>query len=75
LYGRQKKGDRGEKEYKVRIPRLMFLELFMGLYCAGSLGYYLWAGKFLIGPFLALYSAGFLFIGLLTMAENFRIEK
>ncbi|MDM8552161.1 glycosyltransferase [Desulfobacterales bacterium HSG2] len=70
-----KRGAHEKKHYSVRLPRVMYFEILMGCYCAGSLGYYLFAGKFLIGPFLAVYAAGFLFIGLLTLFHTIKVSK
>jgi hypothetical protein len=65
-----KKGDREIKRYRKKTPWLAFFELALGAYCAYSLGHYLLAGKYLIGPFLAIYSAGFLFVGMLTILHS-----
>ena len=62
-----KRGDREIKRYKIAVPRSALVEIFVGIYCVFSLKYYLSAGKYLVGPFLAIYAAGFLFIGLLTV--------
>lgn len=70
-----KRGTHEKKHYSVRLPRVMYFEILMGCYCAGSLGYYLFAGKFLVGPFLAVYAAGFLFVGLLTLFHTTKISK
>lgn len=64
-----KRGGREIKRYRVGVPSLAFLEIGLGLYCAFSLHVYLSAEKYLVGPFLAAYAAGFLFIGLLTLAH------
>ena len=48
------------------------IEIILGIYSAWSLGYYIAAGKLVVSPFLAIYSAGFLFIGLLTVCHAFR---
>jgi len=69
-----KKGDREEKRYRVRLPWVALVELAVGAYCAASLTVYLLQGKYLVGPFLAMYAAGFLFIGLLTLAQHFGLE-
>jgi hypothetical protein len=45
-------------------------EIFIGIYCAWSLGYYLSCGKYLVGPFLAVYASGFLFVGILTLVHS-----
>jgi len=66
-----KKGDAERKKYAIRLPWLAFAEIAMGIYCAFSLQIYLLQGKWLIGPFLAVYAAGYLFVGLLTLAHGF----
>lgn len=70
-----KKGDREFLRYRIRLPWSGMLEILLGIYCAGSLGYYLAAGKYLVGPFLAAYATGFLFVGLLTLAHAAGITK
>jgi len=70
-----KKGDREFMRYRIRLPWSGILEIFLGIYCAGSLGYYLAAGKYLVGPFLAAYASGFLFVGFLTLAHASGISK
>ncbi len=70
-----KRGDREIKAYRIRLPWSGILEILLGIYCAASLGYYLAAGKYLVGPFLAAYAAGFLFIGMLTLAHASGFSK
>lgn len=70
-----KRGDAERKRYRVGLPVLSILEIGAGLYCAASLNVYLTAGKYLIGPFLAIYAAGFLFTGLLTIAHRLGFER
>ena len=70
-----KRGDREVMTYRIRLPWSGILELILGVYCAASLGYYLAAGKYLVGPFLAAYASGFLFVGLLTLAHASGISK
>jgi len=65
-----KRGDALLKHYVVRLPALAFFEIGLGLYCSYSLTVYWSAGKYLVGPFLALYAAGFLSVGLLTLAHS-----
>ena len=64
-----KRGDKEVKKYEVRLPWWAVVEILLGLYCSWSLGYYLSAGKYFVGPFLAAYAAGFLFVGMLTVAH------
>ena len=60
-----KRGDRpGGLRYRVTGKVGPVWELGLGAYCALSLFFYLQAQNYLIGPFLALYMVGFLFIGL-----------
>ena len=65
-----KLGDRKLKSYRIRLPWIAFVELGLGVYCAVSLGFYLAAGKCLVSPFMAIYAAGFLLIGLLTLVDS-----
>jgi len=65
-----KQGDKQLKNYSVRLPALAIFEITLGLYCSYSLTIYWSAGKYLVGPFLALYSAGFLAVGVLTLMHS-----
>lgn len=64
-----KKGEAGRKQYVSKTSLVFLLELALGIYCALSFGVYLENQKFIIGPFLAVYAAGFLFSGGLSLAE------
>jgi cellulose synthase/poly-beta-1,6-N-acetylglucosamine synthase-like glycosyltransferase len=70
-----KKGDREFMRYQIRLPWSGLLEILLGIYCSVSLGYYLAAGKYLVGPFLAAYALGFLFVGFLTLAHASGVSK
>jgi cellulose synthase/poly-beta-1,6-N-acetylglucosamine synthase-like glycosyltransferase len=69
-----KKGDMEMKRYNLSFPWSIvgyaLTEIFIGIYCAWSLGYYLSCGKYLVGPFLAVYASGFLFVGILTLVHS-----
>jgi cellulose synthase/poly-beta-1,6-N-acetylglucosamine synthase-like glycosyltransferase len=65
-----KRGDKPLKNYAIRLPALAVIEIGVGLYCSYSLSVYWSAGKYLVGPFLALYATGFLSVGLLTLAHS-----
>ena len=65
-----KRGDREQKRYKTRTPWEALGEILVGVYCALSLVVYLSAGKYLVGPFLAIYAAGFLSIGLISLVQH-----
>jgi cellulose synthase/poly-beta-1,6-N-acetylglucosamine synthase-like glycosyltransferase len=70
-----KKGDVETKRYVVGLPWLGFLEVALGAYCLLSLHHYLLQGKYLVGPFLGVYAAGFLFTGLMTLQERLLPES
>jgi cellulose synthase/poly-beta-1,6-N-acetylglucosamine synthase-like glycosyltransferase len=67
-----KRGERELKHYGLAFSPLALMEIFLGLWCAAAFGIYLAAGKYLVGPFLAIYTAGYLFVGLLTLIESGR---
>ena len=66
-----KSGDRVVKDYRIRFPWIAVAEIALGLYCAYSMTFFVASGKFLVSPFIAIYAAGFLFIGLLTFAHAY----
>lgn len=70
-----KRGDNELKTYRIKFPILALFEIILGIYCALSLGFYLSSGKYLVGPFIAIYTAGFLFTGLLTFFHIFRFSR
>jgi hypothetical protein len=65
-----KKGDREIKRYVVAVPMVAYVEILLGLYCAASMGAYAAAGRGAVSPFMAVYAAGFLFIGALTVLHS-----
>ncbi len=65
-----KKGDEEKKHYAVKLSWIGGLEVALGIYCGLSLLVYLVAGKYLVGPFLGIYAAGFLYIGTLTLTQG-----
>jgi cellulose synthase/poly-beta-1,6-N-acetylglucosamine synthase-like glycosyltransferase len=67
-----KQGERQLKRYTLAPSPLALAEILLGLWCAAAFGVYLAAGKYLVGPFLAIYTAGYLFVGLLTLFEQGR---
>ncbi|TET35195.1 MAG: glycosyltransferase [Planctomycetota bacterium] len=70
-----KKGDVKTKEqastartkYFIKLKLFFLLEIALGLYCAWGFAVFLVREKYIIGPFLLLYSAGFLFVGLSSL--------
>ena len=65
-----KKGDQEKKHYEVKLPIVPFLEIGLGLYCAWSLTGFLSSGQWMAGPFVLIYSAGFLFNGTMSLVHN-----
>jgi len=70
-----KKGDKELIAYRAGFPWVGIIEIVIGIYCSGSLYYYLSSEKYLVGPFLAVYASGFLFTGLLTFFHSINISK
>jgi cellulose synthase/poly-beta-1,6-N-acetylglucosamine synthase-like glycosyltransferase len=64
-----KRGGREIKAYKMKMPWAGVVEVLLGAYCAYTLAMYILAGKFAVSPFIAIYAAGFFFIGLSTIAQ------
>jgi cellulose synthase/poly-beta-1,6-N-acetylglucosamine synthase-like glycosyltransferase len=65
-----KRGDRAIKAYRIRLPWVALIEIALGAYSGWTLTQYISANKLLVSPFLAIYTAGFLFIGLLTFVHS-----
>jgi cellulose synthase/poly-beta-1,6-N-acetylglucosamine synthase-like glycosyltransferase len=70
-----KRGDHEIKKYRLRAPWMGLFEILIGIYCIWSLTYYISSEKYLIGPFLAIYASGFLFVGLLTVFHSYRLMR
>ena len=66
-----KKGQKHLSSYAQKFPIIATLELIVGAYCIFGLLEYIGAQKFIIGPFLALYSVGFLSVGVLSFMHYF----
>jgi cellulose synthase/poly-beta-1,6-N-acetylglucosamine synthase-like glycosyltransferase len=68
-----KSGDK-KKSYRTKANWLPALELLMAAYCAFSFTHYLQAEKYLVGPFLLIYTLGFLIIGTRSLLEQFDLR-
>jgi len=64
-----KQGDRRRKAYHVGVPVLPWIEVALGCYCLGSLGFYFAGDRLVIGPFLLIYALGFLTTGVVGLWE------
>lgn len=61
-----KKGERRQSGYRLRGSRVWLLEVFMGLYSVGSIVAGIRGGNYGILPFLVIFAAGFLTVGIRT---------
>jgi cellulose synthase/poly-beta-1,6-N-acetylglucosamine synthase-like glycosyltransferase len=68
-----KKGDREKKKYKPVFSGTALVEILLGTYCFFSFTIYLANERYLIGPFLFIYSAGFLYTGIITLFHGLKI--
>lgn len=64
-----KKGQASKTSYKPLKDVTWIIELFCGLYCLTGLWIFIGFSNALVSPFLILYSAGFLFVGLLSIVH------
>ncbi len=67
-----KSGATSAKTYRAGPSAIPLLEIAAGIYCIVSLGIFLRAGYFGIAPFLLLYTAGFLLVGISSLREQRR---
>jgi cellulose synthase/poly-beta-1,6-N-acetylglucosamine synthase-like glycosyltransferase len=71
-YGIQLKGDRWEeKGYAIPLTSVSILEFFMGLYSLTGLLLFLFYSKYLISPFLLIYTAGFFYVFFLSIKHGY----
>ena len=61
-----KKGDQRKSGYRLRENKVWVLEVLMGIYSIGSIFAALESGNYGILPFLAIFAAGFLTVGIRT---------
>lgn len=60
-----------QRIYRVKTPVLPVFEILLGCYCAVSLVYYLLAKHYMVGPFLLIYTCGFLLVGIHSLREGY----
>lgn len=65
-----KTGIQRKKNYRVSKSWIPFMEIAMGCYCAVTLCLYMLYGQVMVGPFLALYTLGFLTVGINSLKET-----
>ena len=67
-----KDGDRSLKTYPAKRDYFILLEVLLGLWCLFGVGLYFSFHHFLIGHFMLIYAAGFLYIGMLSWRHDQR---
>ena len=75
-YGIKGKGDRWkDKRYSIPLNSVSILEFFLGLYSLTGLFMFLFFSKYLISPFLFIYSAGFFYVFFLSVKHGYGKSK
>jgi len=71
-YGIKGKGDRWkDKHYSIPFNSVSILEFFLGLYSLTGLFMFLFFSKYLISPFLFIYTAGFFYVFFLSVKHGY----
>jgi cellulose synthase/poly-beta-1,6-N-acetylglucosamine synthase-like glycosyltransferase len=71
-YGIKNKQDQWEgKVYSIPLTMISFGELFMGLYSLTGLILFLFYSKYIISPFLMIYTAGFFYVFFLSVKHGY----
>ena len=71
-YGIKLKGERWEgKGYSIPLTSMSIFEFFMGLYSLTGLLLFLFCSKYLISPFLLIYTAGFFYVFFLSVKHGY----
>ncbi|MGD8396410.1 MAG: glycosyltransferase family 2 protein [Candidatus Eiseniibacteriota bacterium] len=60
------------RRYRPRASQLAILEMLLGIYVLVAIVYAAASGSYMIIPFLALYVAGFLYVGLMSILQGRR---
>lgn len=75
-YGIKRKGDRWKgKRYSIPLNSVSILEFIMGLYSLTGLFMFLFFSKYLISPFLFIYTAGFFYVFFLSVKHGYGKTK
>ena len=71
-YGIQNKGESWRsKRYVIPLTSISVLELFLGLYSLTGLLMFLFFSKYLISPFLFIYTSGFFYVFFLSVKHGY----
>ena len=75
-YGIKGKGDKWkDKRYSIPLNSVSILEFFLGLYSLTGLFMFLFFSKYLISPFLFIYTAGFFYVFFLSVKHGYGKTK
>ncbi len=71
-YGIRQKGENWQnKRYAIPLNAVSILELFLGLYSLTGLLMFLFFSKYLVSPFLLIYTSGFFYVFFLSVKHGF----
>ena len=71
-YGIQEKGEKWKnKHYAIPLTAIAILEFFLGLYSLTGLLMFLLFSKYLVSPFLLIYTCGFFYVFFLSVKHGF----
>ncbi|UCD90483.1 MAG: glycosyltransferase family 2 protein [Desulfobacterales bacterium] len=71
-YGIKRKGDRWRgKRYSIPLTSVSILEFILGLYSLTGLFMFLFFSKYLVSPFLFIYTMGFFYVFFLSVKHGF----
>ena len=71
-YGIRQKGEHWQnKKYAIPLNAVSILELILGLYSLTGLLMFLFFSKFLVSPFLLIYTSGFFYVFFLSVKHGF----
>ena len=71
-YGINKKGDRWKgKQYSIPLTPVSVLEFFLGIYSLAGLLMFLLFSKYLVSPFLLIYTCGFFYVFFLSVKHGY----
>ncbi len=71
-YGIKKRGERWQdKRYGIPLNAVSVIEFIMGLYSLAGLLLFLFFSKYLVSPFLLIYTAGFFYVFFLSVRHGY----
>lgn len=71
-YGIRQKGENWtDKRYAIPLNAVTILEFFLGLYSLSGLLMFLFFSKYLVSPFLLIYTSGFFYVFFLSVKHGF----